>query len=157
MKVGKGMIIMVIKWDLVEKDSNTMRDFEQEIRAGLQFLSYAPIVFISALTGQRVHQVLDLADQVSEYQNLRISTGRLNTLIQDAVAMNQAPSDKGVRLKIYYVTQAQVKPPVFLIYVNYKELMHFSYLRYLENQIREEYEFIGTPIILSVKERQGND
>ncbi|NLM25381.1 MAG: ribosome biogenesis GTPase Der [Firmicutes bacterium] len=154
---GKGMIIVVNKWDLVEKDSNTMRDFEQEIRAGLQFLSYAPIVFISALTGQRVHQVLDLADQVSEYQNLRISTGRLNTLIQDAVAMNQAPSDKGVRLKIYYVTQAQVKPPVFLIYVNYKELMHFSYLRYLENQIREEYEFIGTPIILSVKERQGND
>lgn len=154
---GKGMIIVVNKWDLVEKDSNTMRDFEQEIRAGLQFLSYAPIVFISALTGQRVHQVLDLADQVSEYQNLRISTGRLNTLIQDAVAMNQAPSDKGVRLKIYYVTQAQVKPPVFLIYVNYKELMHFSYLRYLENQIREEYEFIGTPIILSVKERQAND
>lgn len=154
---GKGIIIVVNKWDLVEKATNTMRDFEMDVREGMQFLSYAPVVFISALTGRRVNQVLDVAKEVAEYQNLRISTGKLNGIIQDAVAINQPPSDKGVRLRIYYATQAQVKPPVFLIYVNKKDLMHFSYLRYLENRLREEYQFIGTPIILSVKERQRDD
>lgn len=151
---GKGSILVINKWDLVEKGTNTMRDFEINLRANLQFLSYAPIVFISALTGRRVHQLLEIAEQVVEQRNLRISTGRLNEIIQDAVAINQPPSDKGVRLKIYYATQAQVNPPVFLVYVNNKELMHFSYERYLENRLRTEFGFVGTPIILSVKERQ---
>ena len=151
---GKGSILVVNKWDLVEKGTNTMRDFEINLRTNLQFLSYAPICFISALTGRRVHQLLEIAEQVVGQRNLRISTGRLNEIIQDAVAINQPPSDKGVRLKIYYATQAQVNPPVFLIYVNRKELMHFSYERYLENRLRSEFGFVGTRIILSVKERQ---
>lgn len=150
---GKGCIVVVNKWDLVEKETNTMNDFKLDIQANLQFLSYAPILFISALTGKRVQQVLEVAQEVAEQRSIRISTGRLNEIIQDAVAMNQAPSDKGVRLKIFYATQAQVNPPVFLIYVNHKHLMHFSYLRYLENRLRAEYGFMGTPIILSVKER----
>jgi len=151
---GKGCIIVVNKWDLIDKGPQTMQEMETKIRQELQFLDYAPIVFVSALTGKRVHQILDLAKQIAEQRSLRISTGRLNEIIQDAVAMHQVPSDKGVRLKIFYATQAQVNPPVFLIFVNNKELMHFSYLRYLENRLREEYGFIGTPIILSVKERQ---
>ncbi len=151
---GKGSIIVVNKWDLVDKDTNTMRDFEQDLRSNLQFLSYAPVSFISALTGRRIHQLLETADQVVEQRSLRISTGRLNEIIRDAVALNQPPSDKGVRLKIYYATQAQVNPPVFLIYVNKRDLMHFSYERYLENRLRREYGFVGTPVILSVKERQ---
>lgn len=150
---GKGCAIIVNKWDLIEKDTNTMRDYEQEIYSSLQFLDYAPIEFISALTGRRVNRLINLAIRIAENRNLRISTGRLNEIIQDAVAMHQPPSDKGVRLKIFYATQAQVNPPVFLLYVNHRELMHFSYLRYLENRLREEYGFHGTPIILSVKER----
>lgn len=150
---GKGCIIVVNKWDLIAKETNTMHKFKQDILMNLQFLSYAPVLFISALTGKRINQVLDVAREVADYRGLRISTGRLNEIIQDAVAMTQTPSDKGVRLKIYYATQAQVNPPVFLIYVNHKKLMHFSYLRYLENRLRAEYEFMGTPIILIVKER----
>lgn len=150
---GKGCAIIVNKWDLVEKETNTMRDLEQEIYSGLQFLSYAPIEFISALTGRRVNRLINLAVQIAEHRSMRIPTGRLNEIIQDAVAMHQPPSDKGVRLKIFYATQAQVNPPVFLLYVNHRELMHFSYLRYLENRLRTEYGFYGTPIILSVKER----
>ncbi|HHX02284.1 MAG TPA: ribosome biogenesis GTPase Der [Firmicutes bacterium] len=150
---GKGCAIVVNKWDLVEKETNTMRDYEQEILSKLQFLSYAPVEFISALTGKRVHKLLDLAISIAQQRSLRISTGRLNEIIQDAVAMHQPPSDKGVRLKVLYATQVQVNPPVFLIYVNNSHLMHFSYLRYLENCIRAEYGFHGTPIILSVKER----
>lgn len=151
---GKGIMLVVNKWDLVEKDTNTMRDFEQEVRDQMQFISYAPILFISALTGSRTNRILDMAAQINQQRSLRIPTGKLNEIIQDAVAMNQTPSDKGVRLKIFYVTQAQVRPPVFLIFVNHRELMHFSYLRYLENRLRLEYDFVGTPIILSVKERQ---
>src|SRR5690606_27125341 len=115
------------------------RDYKQEIYSSLQFLDYAPIEFISALTGRRVNRLINLAIRIAENRNLRISTGRLNEIIQDAVAMHQPPSDKGVRLKIFYATQAQVNPPVFLLYVNHRELMHFSYLRYLENRLREEY------------------
>lgn len=150
---GKGIILVVNKWDLVDKETNTMRDFELKLRGELQFLAYAPIMFISALTGKRVEKLLDTIDMVAEQRAMRISTGRLNEIIQDAVAMNQTPSDKGVRLKIYYATQAQVNPPVFLLYVNHKELMHFSYARYLENRLRQEYGFTGSPIILSIKER----
>lgn len=151
---GKGLVIAVNKWDLVEKDSNTMREFEEEIRRGLLFASYAPIVFISALTGQRIPRLLDTIIQVNESRGLRIPTGRLNEIIQDAVSVAQVPSDKGVQLKIYYAAQVQVNPPVFALYVNRRDLMHFSYERYLENRLRQEYGFVGTPIILAVKERE---
>lgn len=150
---GRGIILAVNKWDLVPKETNTMRDFEFELRQGLQFLSYAPIIFISARTGQRVYQLLDLALEVNEARSMRLSTGRVNELIQDAVAMNQPPSDKGVQLKIFYGSQVQVNPPVFVLHVNRKDLMHFSYERYLENRIRQEYGFLGTPIMIVTKER----
>ncbi len=150
---GKGVLLVVNKWDLVEKETNTMRDFELDIREDVPFLAYAPVLFISVLTGKRTEQVLETVLHASEQRSMRISTGKLNEIIQDAVAMNQAPSDKGLRLKIYYATQAQVNPPVFLLYVNKKDLMHFSYARYLENRLREQFGFVGTPIILSVKER----
>lgn len=151
---GRGIIIAVNKWDLVPKETNTMRDFERGLRDELQFLSYAPIVFISALTGQRIHQLLDMALDVNEARSMRISTGRFNEILQDAIAMNQPPSDKGVRLKIFYGSQVQVNPPVFVLHVNRKDLMHFSYERYLENRIRQEYGFMGTRIMLISKERE---
>lgn len=150
---GKGCAVVVNKWDLVEKDTNTMRECEEEIRDRLQFLPYAPVEFVSALTGKRVHRLLDLAVSIAQQRSMRIPTGRLNEIIQDAVAMHQPPSDKGVRLKIFYAAQVQVNPPVFVIHVNHSQLMHFSYLRYLENCLRAEYGFQGTPIILRVKER----
>lgn len=150
---GRGVVIAVNKWDLVPKETNTMRDFELELRAGLLFLEYAPIIFISALTGQRLNRLLDICMDVNEARNMRISTGRFNEILQDAMAMNQPPSDKGVRLKIFYGSQVQVRPPVFVLHVNRKDLMHFSYQRYLENRIRQEYGFVGTPIMLVTKER----
>ncbi len=150
---GKGLIIAVNKWDLIEKETNTMRDFERDLRRELQFVSYAPILFVSALTGQRISRLLDTVEVVAENRALRIPTGQLNTIIQDAVTLTPTPSDKGVRLKIYYAVQAQVNPPVFLLYVNRKDLMHYSYERYLKNRLRQEYGFVGTPIIFSVKER----
>lgn len=150
---GKGLIIAVNKWDLIEKETNTMRDFERDLRRQLQFVSYAPILFVSALTGQRISRLLDTVEVVAENRALRIPTGQLNTIIQDAVTLTPTPSDKGVRLKIYYAVQAQVNPPVFLLYVNRKDLMHYSYERYLKNRLRQEYGFVGTPIIFSVKER----
>ncbi|NMB00509.1 MAG: ribosome biogenesis GTPase Der [Firmicutes bacterium] len=150
---GRGLVLAVNKWDLVPKETNTMRDFERALRDELQFISYAPIIFISAVTGQRMSQLLELCFEVNEARNLRISTGRFNEILRDAVAMNQPPSDKGVRLKIFYGSQVQVKPPVFVLHVNRKDLMHFSYLRYLENRIRQEYGFVGTPIMLIAKER----
>ncbi len=150
---GRGIIVAVNKWDLVPKETNTMRDYERALLDGLQFLSYAPIVFISALTGQRVFGLLDLAHSVNEARSMRIATGRFNQILRDAVAINQPPSDKGVPLKIFYGSQVQVKPPVFVLHVNRKDLLHFSYERYLENQIRQEYGFVGTPIMLVAKER----
>jgi GTP-binding protein len=150
---GRGMIIAVNKWDLVPKKTNTMRDFERVLRAELQFLSYAPIIFISAMTGQRLYSLLDLSLDVNEARSMRIPTGRFNEILQDAMAMNQPPSDKGVRLKIFYGSQVQVNPPVFVLHVNRKDLLHFSYERYLENRIRQEYGFMGTPIMLIAKER----
>ena len=150
---GRGIILAVNKWDLVPKETNTMRDFERALRAELQFLSYAPIVFISALTGQRLYSLLDLSLDVNEARSMRISTGRFNEILQDAMAMNQPPSDKGVRLRIFYGSQVQVNPPVFVLHVNRKDLLHFSYERYLENRIRQEYGFVGTRIMLIAKER----
>ena len=151
---GRGLVIAVNKWDLVEKETNTMRDFEDQIRKGLLFADYAPIVFISALTGKRIPVLLETIVQVNQARSMRIPTGRLNEIIQDAVMAAQVPSDKGVQLRIYYATQVQVNPPVFAIYVNRRDLMHFSYERYLENRLRQEYGFVGTPIILAIKERE---
>lgn len=151
---GKAIIIAVNKWDIVDKDDMSYRKFEKEIRETLGFITYAPIVFISAKTGQRVSKLLDLLNIVNNNYNLRISTGVLNAIIGEAVLMNQPPSDKGKRSKILYGTQVSVKPPRFAIFVRNKELMHFSYVRYLENQIRNQFGFDGTPIILEFREKR---
>ena len=151
---GRGIILAVNKWDLVLKETNTMRDFEKGLREQLLFLDFAPVVFISARTGERIDKLLELCLMVHESRNMRLSTGVVNQIIQDAVAMNQPPSDKGVPLKIYYGAQVQVKPPTFVLHVNRKDLLHFSYQRYLENRIRQEYAFVGTPIMIVAKERE---
>lgn len=150
---GKGMIIAINKWDLVEKDTDTTNRFTKEIRDKLGFILYAPIVFISATTGQRVDKLLQMIKLVNNNYNLRIKTGVLNDIINRAVLMNQPPSDKGNRAKIYYATQVAVKPPSFVIFLNNKELMHFSYVRYLENQIRDHFGFDGVPLRISFRER----
>lgn len=150
---GKGIIIAVNKWDIVEKNDRTYLEFEKSIRETLGFLNYAPIVFISAKTGQRVNKMLDLLNVVNNNYNLRISTGVLNDIINQAILMNQPPSDKGKRAKIYYGTQVSVRPPRFVIFVNDKELMHFSYMRYLENQIRDHFGFSGVPIQFELREK----
>ncbi|NLW39746.1 MAG: ribosome biogenesis GTPase Der [Tissierellia bacterium] len=150
---GKGIIIAVNKWDLIQKETNTHLEFEKEIRTKLSFIPYAPIIFISAKTGKRVDRLFQLLKIVNNNINLRISTGVLNDIINEAVLLNQPPSDKGVRLKIYYGTQVGVRPPRFLFFINKKELMHFSYQRYLENQIRKYFGFDGTPIKFELKEK----
>ncbi len=151
---GKGIIIVVNKWDAVEKNDKTMREYEGKIRQTLSFMPYAQILFVSALTGQRIFKLFDVIDMVIENQNLRISTGVLNEIMMEAVAMQQPPSDKGKRLKLYYMTQVAVKPPSFVIFVNDKELMHFSYTRYLENKIREAFSFKGTSLRFFIRERK---
>ena len=150
---GKGMIIAVNKWDIINKDTDTVKEFTKEIRNTLGFVLYAPIVFVSALTGQRVDKLLQMINLVNNNYNLRIKTGVLNDIINQAVLMNQPPSDKGNRAKIYYGTQVSVKPPKFLIFVNDKELMHFSYTRYLENQVRDHFGFDGVPIHIEYREK----
>ena len=152
-EAGKGIIVVVNKWDLVEKETNTMRDFKADIARELGFMSYAPSIFISALTGQRVSQVIDMAKYVAENRAMRVPTGKLNTIITDATMMKQPPSDKGKRLKIYYVTQVGVKPPLFSFKINSRPLMHFSYSRYLENQIREAFGFEGTSLKFVFREK----
>ena len=151
---GKGVIVVVNKWDLIQKETNTMRDFKRLIEADMQFMSYAPSVFISVKDKQRVNQVIEMAEYVSEKRALRVPTGQLNSLIQDAILMKQPPSDKGRRLKIYYVTQVGVKPPLFSFQINRRELMHFSYTRYLENRIRETFGFRGTALKFIIRERK---
>lgn len=153
---GKGCIVVVNKWDLVEKETKTMSNFTKDILDTLAFMQYAPIHFISAKTGQRVDKLFDLIKQVNEYNTLRIATGVLNDVIGDATARVQPPTDKGKRLKIYYATQPSVKPPTFVIFVNSPELFHFSYKRYIENRLREHFGFIGTPIRLIIRQR-GSD
>lgn len=150
---GKGMIIAVNKWDLIDKDNDSVNEFTKDIRDKLGFILYAPIVFISALTGQRVNKLLQMIKLVNNNYNLRIKTGVLNDIINQAVLMNQPPSDKGKRAKIYYGTQVSVRPPKFVIFVNDKELMHFSYVRYLENQIRSHFGFDGVPIQIGFREK----
>ena len=152
-EAGKAVIIAVNKWDLIEKETNTMRDFRRLLEADMQFMSYASSVFISVKDKQRVNQVIEMAEYVSEKRALRVPTGQLNSLIQDAVMMKQPPSDKGHRLKIYYVTQVGVKPPLFSFQINKRDLMHFSYARYLENRIRDGFGFEGTSIKFVFREK----
>ena len=152
-EAGKGIVILVNKWDLVEKETNTMKKFRENMDAELGFMSYAPSLFISALTGQRVDQVMGIAKAVAENRAMRVPTGQLNTVITDATMMKQPPSDKGKRLKIYYVTQVGVKPPLFSFKINSRKLMHFSYSRYLENQIRNAFGFEGTSLKFVFREK----
>ena len=150
---GKGVVIAVNKWDAIEKDDKTMYRFLQEIESVLSYMPYAQKLFISAKTGQRVNKIFETVDLVASNHALRIPTGVLNDILYDAMAMNQPPSDKGKRLKIFYMTQVSVKPPTFVIFVNDQELMHYSYKRYLENKLREAYGFKGTPIRFIIRER----
>lgn len=152
-EAGKGMVIVVNKWDTLEKDNKTMQHWEEDIRHQFQYLSYAPILFVSALTKQRLHKLPDMIKYISQQQQNRIASSVLNDVIMDAVAINPTPTDKGKRLKIFYATQVATKPPTFVIFVNEEELMHFSYLRFLENQIRKAFVFEGTPIHLLVRKR----
>jgi GTPase len=151
---GKGVIIAVNKWDALEKDDKTMYRFLDDIQKVLSYMTYAPIVFISAVTGQRINKLFETIDMVVQNQSLRVPTGVMNEILYDAMAMNQPPSDKGKRLKIFYMTQVSIKPPTFILFINDKELMHFSYTRYLENQIREAFGFKGTPLRLIARERK---
>ena len=152
-EAGKGIIVVVNKWDLIEKETNTMKEYQKKIAQELVFMSYAPSVFISVLKNQRLDNVLDMVKYVSEKRALRVPTGQLNSLIADATMMVAPPSDKGKRLKIYYVTQVGVKPPLFSFKINSRELMHFSYARYLENKIREGFGFEGTSIKFVFREK----
>ena len=151
---GKGIIVAVNKWDAVEKDDKTIYKFTEKVRNTLSFMQYAEILFISAKTGQRLVKIYELIDMVIQNQNMRIATGVLNEIMTEAVAMQQPPSDKGKRLKLYYITQVAVKPPTFVIFVNDKELMHFSYTRYIENQIRDTFGFKGTALKFIIRERK---
>lgn len=150
---GKAVIIAVNKWDAIEKDNKTVNQYSAKIRNILSYMPYAEITYISALTGQRLPKLFDLIDMVHENHAMRISTGVLNEIMSEAVAMQQPPSDKGKRLRLFYITQVGVKPPTFVIFVNDKELMHFSYTRYIENQIREAFGFKGTPLKFIIRER----
>ncbi|WP_099203287.1 ribosome biogenesis GTPase Der [Miniphocaeibacter massiliensis] len=150
---GKAMIISVNKWDLIEKDSKSYDNFEREIRKKLGFLNYVPIIFMSVKNNLRVHKLFEMIQAVNNNYSMRVSTGILNDIINDAVLHNPPPTDKGVRLKIFYMTQVSTRPPKFLIYVNKSELMHFSYQRYIENQIRENFSFSGVPLVFELRER----
>ena len=154
---GKGIIIAVNKWDAIEKDDKTIYRHTEKIRQILSFMPYAEVLFISAKSGQRLNKLFDMIDLVIENNSMRVATGVLNEIVAEAVAMQQPPSDKGKRLKIYYMTQVAVKPPSFVIFVNDKELMHFSYQRYLENKIRESFGFKGTSLKFFVRERKERD
>ncbi len=152
-EAGKGVIIVVNKWDMLEKETGTLEQYKKEVYDKLKYLSYAPMLFISAKTGQRIHKLFDLINYVAEQNAMRISTSVLNQVINEAIAIVQPPTDKGKRLKIYYGTQASTKPPTFVIFVNNKELFHFSYERYLVNQIRKEFGLEGTPVRIMVREK----
>ena len=154
---GKGMIIVVNKWDLIEKDTNTMNKMKKEIRQKLAYMPYAEMLFVSALTGQRLSKLYDTIDRVEQFCCLRIQTGVLNEILMEAVAENEPPQDKGRRLKLFYITQVSVKPPTFVIFINSRELAHFSYTRYIENKLREAFLFTGTPIRIILRERKEKD
>lgn len=151
---GKGIIIAVNKWDAIEKNDKTIYEHTRRIREILSFMPYAEIVFISAKTGQRINKIFDVMDVVIQNHALRVATGVLNEILMEAVAMQQPPSDKGKRLKLYYITQVAIKPPTFVIFVNDKQLMHYSYTRYIENKIREAFGFSGTSLKFIIRERK---
>ena len=153
---GKGIIIAVNKWDIVEKDDKTIYRYTERIRQVLSFMPYAEIMFISAKTGQRLHKIFGMIDMVIQNNSMRVSTGVLNEIMTEAVAMQQPPYDKGKRLRLYYITQVSVKPPTFVIFVNDRELMHFSYTRYIENRIRDAFGFRGTALKFIIRERKEN-
>jgi GTP-binding protein len=152
-EAGKGIVVVINKWDLIKKETSTMEEYRRKVRRELPFMSYAPEVFISVKENQRVRKVLEIAAVVSENRSMRIPTGQLNSLIQDAMLMHNPPSDKGKRLKIYYVSQVGIRPPLFSFKINYRDLMHFSYSRYIENKIRESYGFDGTSIKFVFREK----
>ncbi len=154
---GKGVIVAVNKWDAIEKNDKTIYEHTNKIKEVLSFMPYAEMIFMSVHTGQRLNKLFDLIDVVIENHALRIATGVLNEIMTEAVALQQPPSDKGKRLKLYYMTQVSVKPPTFVIFVNDKELMHFSYTRYIENKIREAFGFKGTPLKFIIRERKGDE
>lgn len=156
-EAGKGVILVVNKWDEIEKDTYTMEQFKKEAYNKLSYLTYAPIIFISAKTGQRVHKLFEMINQVASQNALRVPTSTLNEVLNEAIAIVQPPTDKGKRLKIYYMTQATTKPPTFVVFVNDKELFHFSYERYLINQLRKEFGLIGTPIRMIVRQKGEKD
>lgn len=154
---GKGVIIVVNKWDLVEKETNTMQKYKKQVYDKLAYLSYAPILFISSLTGQRVDKLFEMINEVDKQNSQRVPTGLLNDVLADAVTITQPPSDKGRRLKVYYMTQVSTRPPTFVIFVNSKDLMHFSYVRYIENHLRKQFGFEGTPIHMIIRERKKDE
>jgi len=152
-EAGKGIILVVNKWDEIEKDTYTIENFKKDVYNKLSYLTYAPIIFISAKTGQRVNKLYEMINQVASQNALRVSTSMLNQVLNEAIAIVQPPTDKGKRLKIYYMTQGSTKPPTFVVFVNNKELFHFSYERYLINCLRKEFGLIGTPIRMIVREK----
>ncbi len=154
---NKGMIIVINKWDLIEKDNSTFKEFQEEVRKSFAYATYAPILTVSALTGQRVNKILDEVNEVYSFRNLRVSTGVLNDIITEAVLMNQPRTVRGKRLKIYYGTQVAVNPPKFLVFVNDSSIVHFSYERYLENKIRESFDYKGTPIVIEFRSKNENN
>ena len=154
---GKASIVVVNKWDLIEKDNNTMNEYMTKLQNDFSFMSYVPFIFISAKTGQRVHKLYEMIDMVYQQNQMRVSTGKLNDVLAYATTRVQPPSDKGRRLKIYYITQPSTKPPTFVIFVNRADLFHFSYQRYIENQIRTSFGLTGTPVRFIVRERDKND
>ncbi|MCI6638928.1 MAG: ribosome biogenesis GTPase Der [Lachnospiraceae bacterium] len=154
---GKGLIVAVNKWDAIEKDDKSVKEFTDKVRNTLSFAYYAEIIFISAKTGQRLPKLFDTIDEILDSQTLRVQTGVLNDILTEALAMQQPPSDKGRRLKVFYMTQVAVKPPTFVIFVNEKKLMHFSYQRYLENRVRDAFGFRGTAIRFIIRERQDKE
>ncbi len=156
-EAGKGVILVINKWDEIEKDTYTIEQFKKEAYNKLSYLTYAPIIFISAKTGQRVHKLFEMINQVASQNALRVPTSTLNEVLNEAIAIVQPPTDKGKRLKIYYMTQATTKPPTFVVFVNDKELFHFSYERYLINQLRKEFGLIGTPIRMIVRQKGEKD
>lgn len=151
---GKGVIIVINKWDLVEKETNTMEKYKKQVYEKLAYLSYAPIIFVSTLTGQRIDKIFDMINEVDKQNGQRVPTGLLNDVLAEAIQITQPPSDKGKRLKVYYMTQVSTRPPTFVIFVNSKDLMHFSYVRYIENHLRKQFGFKGTPIHMIIRERK---
>ncbi len=156
-EAGKGVIIVVNKWDLVEKETNTMAKYKKQVYDHLAYLDYAPIIFVSAKSGQRIDKIFDMINDVNSQNCKRIPTGLINDVLAEAIQITQPPSDKGRRLKVYYMTQVSTRPPTFVIFVNSKQLMHFSYVRYIENHLRKQFGFVGTPIHMIIRERKDSE